>query len=322
MTVRARPTLQVPAAVREVASSAVSALVVLWCFVSLVFLALRLLPGDPTLLILGEDATAADRLQLAHRLGFDAPLYAQYARYLFGLLAFDVGPSLAHPSRSAFACVSEALGTTAWLAGLSVLFGSFGGVGAGLLCVGPWLGKHTKSMHALVLVAASVPMLALAPLATWLLAVRLRWVALPGDPDHSVQGLLFATALLGLPLGAQVARIARATLLEQRGALYLRAAAAKGVSTARMWLRHALPVAAGPIVIVIATQLGALLGGAVVIERFFEQPGLGTLMLDAYAARDIPVLEATIATAGMLFVGVQVVATGITSLMDPRGASS
>jgi len=298
---------------------ALSAFAVLVIFATLVFLALRLLPGDPTELILGDQATAAERAQLAAKLGFNASLPVQYLRYLAGLLRLDLGASLSHPERAAFACVASALKSTSTLALISVGFGSVGGVLAALLSVGPWLGKYRGQMHSAILVVAATPLLAFAPLATWIFAVRLAWTPLPGDPENGAWGLLFAAALLSLPLGAQVARIGRASLMEQEGAQFLDVARAKGASSVRVWCIHALPVAAAPILVVLATQLGALLGGAVVLERFFERPGLGTLMLEAYAARDFPVLEASIVAAGLLFVIVQVVAAGCIGFLDPRG---
>jgi len=102
---------------------------------------------------------------------------------------------------------------------------------------------------------------------------------------------------------------------------FLDTAAAKGASPLRIWVVHALPVASAPISVVVATQLGALLGGAVVLERLFERPGLGTLMLNAYAARDIPVLEASVIAAGLLFVAVQAAAGAVQAFVDPRGQS-
>ncbi len=306
----------------DIATAALGALAVLLVFSTLVFLALRLLPGDPTALILGDEATAAERAQLATKLGFDAPLPLQYARFLLGLLRLDLGASLAHPSRSAFACVASALGSTSSLALIAVGLGAIGGIVAALLAVGPWLGRHRHRIHAAILVVASTPLLAFAPLLTWIFAVKLTWTPLPGDPENGGWGLLFAAALLSLPLGAQVARIGRASLLEQLGAQFLDVARAKGAGAIRVWCIHALPVAAAPILVVLATQLGALLGGAVVLERFFERPGLGTLMLKAYAARDFPVLEASIVAAGLLFVIVQMFAAGIIGLLDPRGQRS
>jgi len=300
--------------------AAVSAGLVLLVFATLVFFALRLLPGDPTSLILGDEATAAERAQLARKLGFDAPLGLQYARFLGGLLRLDLGFSLSHPERSAFACVAVALRSTSMLALISVGLGALGGVVAALLSVGPWLGRNRHRVHTAILVVAATPLLALAPLATWIFAVKLAWTPLPGDPENGVWGLWFAATLLSFPLGAQVARIARASLLEHESSQFLNVARAKGASAVRVWCIHALPVSASPILVVVAAQLGALLGGAVVLERFFERPGLGSLMLEAYASRDFPVLEASIIAAGLLFVLVQMFAATVTGMLDPRGS--
>ena len=304
---------------RDVIGAALSALSVLIVFATLVFLALRLLPGDPTALILGDEATVTERAQMARKLGFDAPMTVQYWRYFLGLFRLDLGASLAHPGRSAFACVASALRSTSSLASISVGLGAVGGIAAALLAVGPWLGRHRHRIHTVILFVAATPLLAFAPLATWIFAVKLTWTPLPGDPENGGWGLLFAAALLSLPLGAQVARITRASLLEQVGAQFLDVARAKGAGALRVWCIHALPVAAAPILVVVATQLGALLGGAVVLERFFERPGLGSLMLEAYAARDFPVLEASIIAAGLLFVVVQMLAAGLIGFLDPRG---
>ena len=95
-------------------------------------------------------------------------------------------------------------------------------------------------------------------------------------------------------------------------------AEAKGATTARVWLVHALPVASGPILTVIATQLGALLGGAVVLERLFERWGLGTLILEAYASRDLPVLEGAVVASGAIFVLVQTLAVALHATVDAR----
>src|SRR5262249_6623606 len=136
--------------------------------------------------------------------------------------------------------------------------------------VGPWLGARRRWVHRTAIAIGAVPLMAFAPLATWVLAVRWRCVPLPGDPDAGPGGLLFASVLLAVPLGVQVARIGRAALLDLGRAQFLEVAAAKGASPWRTWIVHALPAAAGPLSAVIATQLGALLGGAVVLERLFE----------------------------------------------------
>ena len=174
-----------------------------------------------------------------------------------------------------------------------------------------WVSRATE-------LVAAVPLLAVAPVLTYLLAARARLVPLPGDPDSGLAGLAFASALLAVPLAAQLARVGRAALEETARLPFLTVAAAKGGTPARVWLVHALPVSLGPLVVVIATQLGALLGGAVVLERLFERAGLGTLILEAYAARDLPVLEGAIVASGALFVASQMLAAAAHAAVDPR----
>jgi peptide/nickel transport system permease protein len=281
-----------------------------------VFLALRLLPGDPVSLILGDDASRQARELMRHRLGLDEPLFKQWSRFMVGIIVGDWGESLAKPGLSAFAAVAAACAPTASLAGLAVVQGSITGILLSVLSVG--LGERGRALaHATILFVAAVPLLAFGPLLTWILAVRYSLVPLPGDPESGTRGLVFASTLLSIPLGAQVARVSRAALLDQHRARYLDVARAKGAGPARIWLLHALPVAAPAIVVVIAMQLGALLGGAVVLERLFERPGLGTLMLEAYRARDLPILQASIVSAGMLFILAQAIAQLIQHGIDP-----
>jgi ABC-type dipeptide/oligopeptide/nickel transport system permease component len=305
--------------VRTTVSRSFGALLVLLALASLVFLALRVLPGDPAALVLGDEAPESARALLRARLGLDRPLIVQYVHFVGGLLTGDMGDSLSRPGVSAFSEVEHALSPTAVLAGTSVALGAVSGILAALLSVGPWLGARREWIHRLVLFVAATPLVAFAPVVTFFLAVRFRLVPLPGDPESGAPGLFFAAGLLAMPLSAQVARVGRAALLDQARAKYLDVARAKGASGVRVWIVHALPVASAPIAVVIATQLGALLGGAVVLERLFERPGLGTLMLNAYAARDIPVLEASVVAAGVCFVVAQAAAAAVAAVIDPRG---
>jgi peptide/nickel transport system permease protein len=304
------------------ASRSFGAGIVLLALASLVFLSLRVLPGDPAALVLGDEAPESARALLRTRLGLDRPLIVQYAHFVWGLVTGNLGDSLSRPGVSAFAEVERALAPTAALAATSVLFGTVAGIAMGVAAVGPWLGSRREWIHRFVIVLAASPLVAFAPVVTFVFAVRMRVVPLPGDPESGAAGLLFASVLLSAPLAAQVARIGRAALLDQSRAKYLDVALAKGASAARVWLVHALPVASAPIAVVVATQLGALLGGAVVLERLFERPGLGTLMLNAYAARDIPVLEAAVIAAGLCFVLAQGAAAAIASAIDPRGQTT
>jgi peptide/nickel transport system permease protein len=285
---------------------------------SVVFFAFRLLPGDPADLVLGDRATPAERALVHAQLHLDEPLVRQYFRFLGGLWHGRFGPSLRHPELDASRIVVSALPDTAALASCAVAFGATLGILLALVAVGSRNAAPRAVANRLIGLSASVPLLAFAPAATWLLAVRLRWVPLPADPDAGVRGLLFAAVLLAIPLGAAVARVARSALHEARKSPFLQVARAKGRSELAVWLLHALPVCMGPIVTVVAAQLGALLGGAIVLERILERRGLGTVLAEALAARDLTVIQGTIVVSAALFVVAQGAGQRLHAFFDPR----
>ncbi|GAC1360992.1 MAG: glutathione ABC transporter permease GsiC [Polyangiales bacterium] len=285
---------------------------------SLVFLAFRLLPGDPTRLVLGEEAGVEERARLRARLFLDEPLLRQWARFLGRLAHARFGASLQHPERDAGRIVLDALPDTALLAGLAVTFGAVLGLALALVAVGDRRSLVRATADRALGLFASVPLLAFAPAALWLLAVRWRVVPLPADPEAGVRGLLFAAALLAIPLAAAVGRIARASLREAAASPFLQVARAKGRSEAAVWLVHALPTCVGPIVTTVASQLGALLGGAIVLERILERRGLGSVLAEALASRDLPVIEATVVLSTVLFVVAQTLGERIHAAVDPR----
>ncbi len=302
-----------------VAARGVEALVVALLLASLVFFALRLLPGDPAQLVLGDEASASELARVRSTLHLDEPLAVQYGRFLRGLSRLDLGDSLRQPGTPAMSRVVQAAVPTAQLAGIAVLLGARVGIGAAVLASGPWLGPRARTwLERSLIVVAAVPLVAFAPVLTWALAARARVVPLPGDPDSSGAGLLFAASLLAVPLAAHLGRIARAALADISGAEFLVAARAKGASPGRVWFIHALAAVVGPITAVLATQLGALLGGAVVLERMFERRGLGTLILEAYATRDLPVLEGAVVVTGLLFIVAQAMGVAVHAAIDPR----
>lgn len=303
---------------RGLVGALVETVVVLTLLASLVFVSLRVLPGDPASLILGDQASVAERREVRRKLRLDEPLLVQYGHFMAGLPTLSLGESIRRPGVTARERVLSAAFPTASLAGLAVLLGALLGVSAAVLGAGPWLGRRRAWVERGATALAATPLLAFAPVLTYALAARLRIVPLPGDPEAGLAGLAFAAALLGLPLSAHVARVSRAALDDVARSQFLNVARAKGGSYARMFWLHALPASVGPIVTVLGAQLGALLGGAVVLERLFERRGLGTLILEAYAARDLPVLEAAVIASGALFVAVQMLAASLHAALDPR----
>jgi peptide/nickel transport system permease protein len=304
---------------RVLAARAAESIVVVVALASLVFFALRLVPGDPARLVLGEEASPSDLARVRATLHLDEALAVQYARFLRGLATLDLGDSFRRPGTSAMSLVGRALVPTSELALVAVALGAVAGITAAVLASGPWLSLRGRAgIDRGVVFVAAPPLVALAPVVTWARAARARLVPLPGDPDAGLGGLLFASTLLGFPLAAHVGRITRAALADVARAPFLAVASAKGAGPLRVWLVHALPAVVGPIVTVVAAQLGALLGGAVVLERMFERRGLGTLVLEAYASRDLPVLEGAVVAAGLLFVVVQTLGTVVHAAVDPR----
>jgi peptide/nickel transport system permease protein len=308
---------------RVLVARAGEALAVVVALASLVFFALRILPGDPARLVLGDEASPAELARVRASLHLDEPLGTQYVRFLRGLATLNLGDSFRRPGTSAMGRVAEAVVPTAQLALVAVGIGALLGVAAAIAASGPWLPPRARAWIERVLVGvAAAPLVAFAPVLTWALAARARIVPLPGDPDAGPAGLLFAGALLSVPLAAHVGRIARAALVDVARAQFLAVASAKGARPMRVWVLHALPAVVGPIVTVVASQLGALLGGAVVLERMFERWGLGTLILEAYSTRDLPVLEGAVVAAGLLFVIAQALGTAVHAALDPRARGS
>lgn len=291
-----------------------SAVLVVLVVATLVFFAFRLLPGDPAALVLGEQASEVDRAVLRARLHLDEPMLRQYGRFLGALLHGQVGPSIRRPELDAARVVLTALPATAVLAMISVTMGACFGVGLAMLSVA----RHSRTADRVIALCASVPLLAFAPALTWVLAVRFRIVPLPADPDAGFRGTLYAAALLAIPLGAAVARISRAALEAAEKSPFLQVARAKGNDGVRVWVVHALPTCIGPIVTVIAAQLGALLGGAIVLERLLERQGLGTVVAEALSARDLPVIQAAVIVSAALFVAVQGAGMALHAALDPR----
>ncbi len=296
----------------------VEQLAVFLVLASAIFFALRLLPGDPATLILGDRAGEAERKVLRARLHFDEPLRVQYVHFLRNLSSLDFGESLRRPGMKVTRTLLTALGSTSLLACLSVFFAAIVGIISAVLSNGSWLGKNKRWVERSRLLVSAVPLLVLAPVVTYLVTCKMRLLPLPGDPDAGATGLLFAAGLLALPLSAQVGRVTHVALASQARLPFLLAVRARGGSEIRMWGMHALAPVLGPVVTVISTQLGALLGGALVLEKLFDRRGLGMLIVESYSSRDFPLLEAALIGAGALFIATQAMGRMAHLAIDPR----
>ena len=295
---------------------------VVWLVVSLVFLLIHLVPGDPILQILGEGAAPADMTALRHQYGLDQPLGMQYLHYWNGVLHGDLGSSIRLHSTVASLIWARYPYTMALT--LSAL-----GLGIGLalpagILAAVWRGRWVDQLLSVVsLFGLSVPGLALGPILILVFSIRLGWLPVSGANSGGSgaiewQYLVLPSIAMGASLAAILTRMVRTAMLEELGQDYIRTARAKGLSeTAVVW-RHALPNALAPIVTVVGLQFGALLAGAIVTETIFSWPGLGRLTVSAISNRDYALVQGCLLSIGLTYVLVNLLTDVVNRFVNPR----
>jgi peptide/nickel transport system permease protein len=264
-----------------------------------VFAMLLLLPGDPTLTLLGDQATQAQRAALRHAMGFDQSIPVQYLRWLLRLLSGDFGRSLRTQEP-----VGEMLATrvpvTLELTVLSMVLSVAIGLPLGIVAS---LRRGRPTDVAIRVIGTSgiaLPHFWAGILLIMLLSVRLGWLPPSGyvpiwvDPVANLRLMIMPCLMLGLSLSALILRQTRAAMLQALSEDYIRTARAKGASALRVVIRHALRNALIPIVSVIGLQFGALIGGVVITEMIFSLPGLGRMIIEGIFNRDFAPLQAAI----------------------------
>ena len=294
------------------------AVLTVWGVTSLVFLLVHLVPGDPIDAILGDQASPEDRKALRHALRLDAPLPAQYGDYLEDVASGTLGYSFRRNDKTVAQLIAIELPHTAELSLASLALALMLAIPLGALAAlrpGTWLDRVASTGASL---GIAIPNIWLGPLLVLLFGVTLRALPLPGDEQTSGAALVLPAVTVGTALMAVLTRQTRAGLLEVLGQPYIRAARARGLSPAVVLFRHALRNAALPLLTVAGAQLGALLSGAVVTERIFERPGLGTLFLQAFFDRDIPVVQGCVLVVAVIYVAVNLVIDLLYGVIDPR----
>jgi peptide/nickel transport system permease protein len=299
---------------RFLLSRALQALVSMFGVLTIVFVIMRL-SGDPTLLLVPEGASREDIEQLRKALGFDRPIWEQYADYLWTLGQFDLGQSVVQ--RVAVAKIIGAhLPYTLWLAGAALAFSLSLGLAVGLATGvgrGTWV---ERTLMPVVLIGQSMPTFWSGILLIMLFAVTLRWLPASGADEWRAV-IMPAIALGGLSM-ATFARITRTAVIEELGKDYVRATRAKGVGAAAVLLRHVLRNAAIPIVTVAAIEIANLLAGAAIVETVFAWPGLGQLAINSIQARDFLIVQALVLLASAAYIALNFAADVLYSVIDPR----
>jgi peptide/nickel transport system permease protein len=280
-----------------------------------VFSLLHLVPGDPAALMLGETAREEDVAALRTALGLHRPLPEQLVRYLGGVLRGDLGESLTARVPVA-SLLRERVPPTAALATSSLALALLASIPLGALAA---MRRGRLADHAsmtLALVGISLPSFWLGPLLLWTFAVRLDLFPTGGAED--LRSLCLPAVTMALPLSALLARMTRASLLDEMGQDYVRVAVAKGLPAWRAVLVHAFRNALIPIVTVVGLQFGALLTGAIITEQVFAWPGLGGLLMEGIGSRDYPVVQGTILLFSLVYVVVNLATDVVYAACDPR----
>lgn len=283
-----------------------------------VFSLLHVLPGDPVEQMLGDTASSEDRAALRHHLRLDRPVLEQYGAFLDDLADGTLGRSFRQPDDTVSSRIVEVLPDTVALALAAILVAWSLAIPLGVVAAAKRDTAWDRLASASSLLGLAVPAIWLGPLLILLFAVRLRVLPLPGDDAHGVPALVLPAITLGAALAALLTRMTRASMLEVLGENYVLAARARGLGPIAVTLKHGLRTALLPVVTVGGAQLGAILGGTLVTEKIFERPGLGTLFLDAFLARDIPVVQGCVLVVATLHVLVNLAVDLGYAFIDPR----
>ncbi len=283
--------------------------------VTLVFLMLHLIPGDPAQLMLDPSATREEVVALRHQLSLDQPLAAQYFRFLDHLLHGNMGVSF-KTGRSALADAWAPFRHTVELAASSVVFAGLFGIGLGVLAGARPRSAVSPLTMVLALLGVSVPTFWLGLLLIVVFSLRLG--LLPTGGAGSWEALVLPTVALGTFSLGVIARITRASVVEVMHTDYVRTARAKGAPERAVVLRHALKNALIPVITIMSLSFGYALGGAVATETVFAWPGLGRHIVGAILARDYPAVQAGLFLFSASFLVVNLLMDLAYALADPR----
>jgi peptide/nickel transport system permease protein len=289
----------------------------------LVFLMLRLTPGDPAAVLAGDAASTEQIAQIRQSLGLDRSIPEQFAIWAGHLLRGDLGQSYYY-KMPVTALIGQRLEPTVSLAFITIVLAVLVAVPLGVVAAWRFGGLLDRTLMGFSVLGFSVPVFVLAYLLIWLFSLKLGWLPVQGY-KRLAEGLgpwLLQLVLPALTLSviyiALIARVTRASVLDTLGEDYIRTARAKGLPEVKVLMRHALANAAVPIVTVIGIGIALLIGGVVVTESVYAIPGLGRLTVDAVLARDFPTIQGVILLFSVVYVGINLLVDLSYVFFDPR----
>jgi ABC-type dipeptide/oligopeptide/nickel transport system permease component len=288
---------------------------VLWLVVSLVFLLIHLVPGDPIAQMLGEGAPAADLEAARHAYGLDLPLGQQYLNYWKGVLHGDLGTSLRY-NQNVSRLLAQRYPYTLQLTLAALVVAVLLSVPAGVHSARQRNQWDDRALSVVSLFGLSFPNFALGPILILLFSIKLGWLPVSGSGRFA--NLVLPAITMGSALAAILTRMVRTSMLEELSQDYIRTARAKGLPETTVVYRHALRNAMIPVITVLGLQFGALLAGAIVTEKIFSWPGIGRLTIDAISNRDYAVVQGCILAIGLTYVAVNFMTDLVYSVVNPR----
>jgi ABC-type dipeptide/oligopeptide/nickel transport system permease component len=287
----------------------------LWLVLTLVFLLIHIVPGDPVEQMLGEGAAPGQVVELRRTLGLDKPLLVQYGHYLSQIARGDLGQSFKFqaPVRGV---IFERYPATMQLAFLALLVCAAIAIPAGIISAHRRGSSTDRTISVFTLFGLAVPNFALGPLLITFFSIELGW--LPVSGRGGPLNYILPAATLGAALAAILTRMVRGAMLEELSSDYVRTARAKGLSTSAVLVRHALRNALIPIITILGLQFGTLLAGTIVTETIFSWPGIGRLTVQAISSRDYPLLQGCILVIALSYVLVNLLTDVLYAFIDPR----
>jgi peptide/nickel transport system permease protein len=283
--------------------------------ITLVFVLIHLIPGDPVDVMLGETAGAADKVELRRSLGFDQPLTTQYRSFLANLALGNLGRSL-YEQTSVASIIRARLPATMQLALCAMLMAvsiSFLLATMAAKTRGSWIDRSSLIFS---LLGLSLPNFWLGPLLMILFSIQLGW--LPVSGRGGLSHVVLPAFTLGLGMAAILTRILRASLLHVSREDYVQTARAKGLSERQVWLKHMLRTALLSVITVFSLQFGSLLAGSLITETIFSWPGIGRLTIQAIQTRDYPLVQGCILVIATSYVLINFLTDILYKIVDPR----
>ena len=301
-------------------------IVLVWVVATIIFLVLRLIPGDPAEMLLSAGGVAPDPAQVAElreRLGLDRPWLLQYREFIGRLLRLDLGSSM-QDDKPVLAEIARRLPRTIELILAATLLSVLIGVPLGVKAALGRDGRLDRALLTLTSLLLSVPVFVTGTILVLVFAQKLRWVPAGGfvelhqDAWTHLKILAMPAATIALGFTAVVFRMMRTTTLEMLDRDWVRTARAKGLAERRVVRRHVVRNALGPVLTVIGLHMGTLLGGTVLVEYVFNWPGLSGYLVRAVEARDYPEVQGIILVISTLFVALNLAVDLLYAALDPR----